>query len=151
MGLAPYGTSRWFNRVAVRASAGQLGAIAGLPCVARLAAVDRGVPLRDEPAAPSLEPRAAELTTARAATALDYGLTAQQLAQTAWSAAAVAELPAPVVPLSGSCLVSRAREVFSDAQCVLPCRDFYPAFLAQRVETASIKSAIAVRAPDESP
>jgi serine protease AprX len=81
LGLTPYGTSRWFNCVAVRASGGQLAALAGLSCVARLAPVERALPMRDEPAGAAAGARVAVPATMRAATALDYGLTAAQLAQ----------------------------------------------------------------------
>ena len=81
LGLAPYGTSRWFNRVAVRAGGGQLVALAGLPCVARLAPVERALPMRDEPAGVAAGAREAEPTSARAATTFDYGLAAPQLEQ----------------------------------------------------------------------
>jgi serine protease AprX len=40
-GLKPYGQSRWFNRVAVRADAEQLDRLAALPFVVRLGAVER--------------------------------------------------------------------------------------------------------------
>jgi serine protease AprX len=79
--LAPYGTSRWFNRVAVRATGGQLVALAGLSCVARLAPVERAVPLRDEPAGPAAGAREAEPASVLSASALDYGLTTSQLTQ----------------------------------------------------------------------
>lgn len=81
LGLAPYGTSRWFNRVAVRATGEQLVALAALSCVARLAPVERAVPMRDEPAGSAAGARAAEPAAVRAATALDYGLSAAQLTQ----------------------------------------------------------------------
>jgi subtilisin family serine protease len=81
LGLAPYGTSRWFNRVAVRATGEQLVALAGLSCVARLAPVERAVPMRDAPVGSAAGAREAELASVRAATALDYGLTASQLTQ----------------------------------------------------------------------
>ena len=81
LGLAPYGTSRWFNRVAVRASGRQLGALAGLPFVARLTPVDRALRMRDAPVDSAAATREAERTSARAATALDYGLATSQLAQ----------------------------------------------------------------------
>ena len=81
LGLAPYGTSRWFNRVAVRATGEQLVALAGLSCVARLAPVERALPMRDEPDSSTTGARAAEPATAQAGTALAYGLAAAQLAQ----------------------------------------------------------------------
>jgi subtilisin family serine protease len=81
LGLAPYGTSRWFNRVAVRASGEQLVALAGLSCVERLAAVERALPMRDEPVGAAAGAREAEPASVRAATTLAYGLTASQLAQ----------------------------------------------------------------------
>ncbi len=81
LGLAPYGTSRWFNRVAVRADGAQLAALAGLPCVAALTPVDRAMPMRDVPAGPGPGARGAAPASVRAATALDYGLAAPQLAQ----------------------------------------------------------------------
>jgi len=80
-GCAPYGASRWFNRVAVRAPAARLVALAGQPWVVRLSAVERGEPLRDEPVAPLAEPRRAEPAAVRAGAALDYGVAAAQLAQ----------------------------------------------------------------------
>jgi serine protease AprX len=81
LGLTPYGTSRWFNRVAVRATGEQLVALAGLPCVARLAPVERAVPMRDAPEVSSAGAREAEPTSLRAVSALDYGLSAAQLGQ----------------------------------------------------------------------
>ena len=81
LGLAPYGTSRWFNRVAVRATGAQLVALSGLSCVARLAPVERAVPMRDEPVGAASGVREAEPASVRAATALAYGLTASQLTQ----------------------------------------------------------------------
>ncbi len=81
LGLAPYGTSRWFNRVAVRATGEHLVALAGLPCVARLAPVERALPMRDEPAGSAAGAREAGLASVRATTTLDYGLTASQLTQ----------------------------------------------------------------------
>jgi subtilisin family serine protease len=81
LGLAPYGTSRWFNRVAVRATGEQLVALAGLSCVARLAPVERAVPMRDEPVGSVAGAREAEPASIRAATALAYGLTTAQLTQ----------------------------------------------------------------------
>jgi len=81
LGLSPYGTSRWFNRVAVRATGEQLAALAGLSCVARLAPVERAIPMRYEPVGPTAGARAAEPTSVLAATALAYGLTAPQLTQ----------------------------------------------------------------------
>jgi serine protease AprX len=81
MGLAPYGTSRWFNRVAVRATGGQLAALAGLSCVARLAPVEQAMPMRDEPVGSAPGAREAGPTSVRSATALDYGYAASQLVQ----------------------------------------------------------------------
>jgi serine protease AprX len=81
LGLAPYGTSRWFNRAVVRATGEQLAALAVLSCVARLAPVERAVPMRDEPAGSAAGARVAEPASVRAATALGFGLTAAQLAQ----------------------------------------------------------------------
>jgi serine protease AprX len=81
LGLAPYGPSRWSNGVAVRATGGQLVALAGLSCVARLAPVERAVPMRDEPAGSAAGAREAGPASAGAAIALDYGLTASQLTQ----------------------------------------------------------------------
>jgi subtilisin family serine protease len=81
LGLAPYGASRWFNRIAVRATGEQLAALAASPFVARLAPVERALPMRDEPAGAAGEAREAEPSSARAATALAYGLSASQLTQ----------------------------------------------------------------------
>jgi subtilisin family serine protease len=78
-GLAPYGASRWFNRVAVRAPGSQLAPLAELPFVARLEPVERGEPMRDVPASPLAE-RAASRTGIERVDA-DYGLTASQLSQ----------------------------------------------------------------------
>jgi serine protease AprX len=75
-GLAPYGVSRWFNRVAVRAPAGALVPLAALRCVSGLAAVERMRPSRDP------EPTQALARPARAtAGSIDYGQTLSQLAQ----------------------------------------------------------------------
>jgi subtilisin family serine protease len=81
LGLAPYGASRWFNQVAVHATAGQLAALAGLACVSGLAPVELMSRMPDAPAAAGAGPRGAEATSVRAATGLDYGLSAAQLAQ----------------------------------------------------------------------
>ena len=81
LGLVPYGASRWFNRVAVRATGEQLAALAGLPFVARLAPVERARPMRDVPPDSSAASRAAEATSLRAAAGIAYGLAGGQLAQ----------------------------------------------------------------------
>ena len=81
LGLAPYGASRWFNRVAVRATGGQLAALAGLSFVARLTPVEQALPMRDVPGDSSATSRTAETTSAAAAASLAYGLTAGQLTQ----------------------------------------------------------------------
>jgi subtilisin family serine protease len=81
LGLAPYGASRWFNRMAVRATGGQLAALAGLPFVVRLTPVEHALPMRDAPGDSSAASRAAETMSAQAVTALAYGLTASQLTQ----------------------------------------------------------------------
>lgn len=82
LGLVPYGASRWFNHVAVRATGGQLAALAGLSFVARLTSVEHALPMRDAPGDfSSATSRAAELTSVQATTALAYGLTALQLTQ----------------------------------------------------------------------
>ena len=78
-GLAPWGASRWFNRVAVRAPGSRLAALAELPFVARLEPVERGEPMRDGPASPLTE-GAANRTGIERVDA-DYGLTASQLLQ----------------------------------------------------------------------
>ncbi len=78
-GLAPYAASRWFNRVAVRASADRLASLATLPFVSRLEPVERGVPIRDLPA-PAGEARVAR-PSGIARVDLSYGLSASQLAQ----------------------------------------------------------------------
>ena len=82
LGLAPYGTSRWFNRVAVRATGGATGG-AGRTVLrgARLAPVERAERMRDAPAGPRRRSARGGAGLGRAATALDYGLTAAQLAQ----------------------------------------------------------------------
>jgi len=81
LGLKPYGTSRWFNRVAVRATGGQLVALSGLSCVARLTPVERAVAMRDEPVGSAAGAREAEPASVRTAMALAYGHTAAQLTQ----------------------------------------------------------------------
>jgi subtilisin family serine protease len=82
LGLEPYGASRWFNQVAVRATAGQLVAAAGLAFVTRLAPVEHARPIGDGPdVADAPPPRAALPTAAERAASLAYGLTASQLAQ----------------------------------------------------------------------
>jgi serine protease AprX len=78
-GLAPYGTSRWFNRAAVRATGAQLAAVAALPGVARISPVERADRMRDAPAGSAYPPE--RVTVAAAATSLSYGLTQAQLAQ----------------------------------------------------------------------
>jgi subtilisin family serine protease len=82
-GLAPYGASRWFNRVAVRTTGTRLASLARLSFVARLAPVERGVRMRDVPDLPGAHSSQARLREAGSAVsaALDYGLSADQLAQ----------------------------------------------------------------------
>jgi len=81
LGLVPYGASRWFNRVAVRAAGAQLVALAALPEVERLEPVERGLRMRDVPAEPAGMRRTAEPAGLEATIALAYGVTASQLAQ----------------------------------------------------------------------
>jgi serine protease AprX len=82
LGLEPYGASRWFNAVAVRASGDQLAALAALPCVSHLAPVELGrlSPAPVEPLSAAAE-RAAAPSAAEAAASLSYGLTAKQVMQ----------------------------------------------------------------------
>ncbi len=82
LGLQPYGASRWFNRVAVRATGEQLASLAALPFVTRLAPVElaRLSPAPLEPA-PAPAARAATPTAAERAASLSYGLTAKQVLQ----------------------------------------------------------------------
>jgi len=82
-GVVTYGVSRWFNRVAVRATGAQLAAVAGLDCVAHVAPVERAERMRDAPGA-DLDAAAAAVAAAsapRAAAAFSYGLTEAQLTQ----------------------------------------------------------------------
>jgi len=79
-GLAPYGASRWFNRVAVRAAPARFAEIAALPFVRHLAPVERGVPLRPVPG-PNGGPTAAARPALDAAFTSAYGLTQAQLDQ----------------------------------------------------------------------
>lgn len=78
-GLVPYGASRWFNRVAVRAPARQVVDLAAWPFVARLAPVetmrrseDPGIEARPVPIRPTREAGAASV---------DYGQTQTAIAQ----------------------------------------------------------------------
>lgn len=79
-GLAPCGTSRWFNRVVVRATGAQLGAVAGLACVTRIRPVERAERTRDAPVEAGDAP-GREGTASAPAIALGYGLTEAQLTQ----------------------------------------------------------------------
>ena len=80
-GLAPYGQSRWFNRVAVRTSGDALVRLAQMPFVHRLAPVELAMLRRDpvgldsslEPATPGAH------ETGLQATQASYGLTRTQL------------------------------------------------------------------------
>jgi len=81
LGLEPYGASRWFNRVAVRATGGQLAAVAGLAFVARLTPVEHARRMGEAPAPTAAEAREAELASAASVNSLAYGLTASQLTQ----------------------------------------------------------------------
>ena len=77
-GLTPYGTSRWFNRTAVRATGAQLAAVAGLPWVTRVTPVELAERMRDVPVeAADVLP----LPGTAAAAAVDHGLAETQLAQ----------------------------------------------------------------------
>lgn len=82
-GLRPYGTSRWFNRTAVRATGAQLAAAAALAGVTRIAPMDYAGRMSDVPVGPAdLAERAAPaVPPTAAATAFDYGLTRAQLTQ----------------------------------------------------------------------
>ena len=78
-GLAPYGVSRWFNRVAVRADGAQALALAGLPFVARLDPVETAVRTPDLPGTGTAVRTATPSGASRAE--LAYGLTARQVTQ----------------------------------------------------------------------
>jgi len=80
-GLAPHGVSRWLNRVAVRVPASRLAEVAGLRFVERIQPVElmRRSP---DPATEAAGGAPRETSPMHAtATAVDYGQTAQQLAQ----------------------------------------------------------------------
>jgi len=83
-GLAPYGTSRWFNRVAVRTSGDALASLATLPFVRRVAPVELARPRERETTldagrAPGASRVARQATGA--ATLVDYGRTLGQLSR----------------------------------------------------------------------
>jgi subtilisin family serine protease len=82
-GFQPYGASRWFNRVAVRATPANWEGLAALTFVARLAPVELVLPSRDP--TPSAEPLRGPAPPAGArgvgANPADYGLTWDQLEQ----------------------------------------------------------------------
>jgi subtilisin family serine protease len=81
-GLAPYGVSRWFNRVAVRAAGPLLEELAGLAFVRRVAPVELASPRPRVPVPPAEPPGSgagARAARASAATLLDYGQTHTQL------------------------------------------------------------------------
>ena len=83
-GLAPYGTSRWFNRVAVRASGHALALLATLPFVRRVAPVDLARPRERETtldAGPDPGAWGTALRSSSAATHINYGRTLGQLSR----------------------------------------------------------------------
>ncbi len=86
-GLAVYGQSRWFNRVAVRAAGPLLGELAALPFVRRVAPVERAAPRARDPllpdgAGPPVGAPPSARREARASRALvDAGQSATQLAR----------------------------------------------------------------------
>ncbi len=77
-GLRPYGASRWFNRVAVRAPGGVVAALAELPSVGHIRAVDV---LRRSSDPASASPEWAAPSRATGVATVDYGLLASPIAQ----------------------------------------------------------------------
>ena len=85
MGLQPYGASRWFNRVAVRASGDRLVSIAALPYVRRVAPVELARPRQPERGlqadpGPGWEP-ALRQPAIPSASQVNYGRTLGQLSR----------------------------------------------------------------------
>jgi subtilisin family serine protease len=78
-GLAPYGASRWFNRVAVRAPVREVVNLAAAPFVSHLLPVET----MRRSADPESDPRVAPIRPTRAASAsiIGYGLTHDPIAQ----------------------------------------------------------------------
>jgi len=85
LGLQPYGASRWFNRVAVRAGGATLSAVAALPFVRRVAPVERArtrEPERGLVVEPTdAGPRAPARAFSAGASLVDYGRTLGQVSR----------------------------------------------------------------------
>jgi hypothetical protein len=83
-GLAPYGQSRWFNRVALRVPAGRLVEVAALPFVERLRQVELATRMRPAPeeVVPALPPTGVECATCmQRVTSFNYGSNAGAMTQ----------------------------------------------------------------------
>ena len=84
LGYAPYGASRWFNRVALRASGSGLAMLTSLPFVRRVAPVDLALPRERETvldAPPEPGGRGHASRTSSSAALVDYGRTLGQVSR----------------------------------------------------------------------